>query len=198
MTTPGPEHPLPAADWEGQGYRLGATLGEHHALVVLGADRDATALVALGIARAQASRHRVALGDLLGDAPPLQRLVSGEDPHGLVDSFLYGVSINRIAHRVPESGDLFVLPSGTEPPDYEEMLASPRWRRLASGFREEQALLVLAVPADAPHVADLVASTDGAIVVGDAGEPPVPADRVIATVSPAAAVAAAEPAAEAT
>lgn len=194
----GMDRPVPGADWEGEGYRVGATLGDRHAVVVLGADREATALVALGIARSQAMQHRVALGDLLGDAPPIQRLVTDEDPHGLVDSFLYGVSLNRIAHRVPESGELYVLPSGTEPPDYVEILASPRWRRLATGFREENALLVLAAPADAPHVEDLVASTDGAILVGDEGATTLPADRVIATISPAEAAPAIEERVEAT
>ena len=159
--------PLPEFDWEQEGLRLGETLGAVNAVVVLGHDARETALVALGLARAQASKRRVALGDLFGDADPIKRLARSDDPHGLVDSFLYGISLNRIAELVPELGDLYVLQSGTEPPDYEEILPSPRWRRLAAGFRELDALFVLAVPIGAPRVEDLVSAFDGAVVVGD-------------------------------
>ena len=47
-----------------------------------------------------------------------------DDPHGLVDSFLYGVSLSRIAYEVPDAGQLFVMPSGTEPPDDSSMTGS--------------------------------------------------------------------------
>ena len=58
---------------------------------------------------------------MFGDAPPLIALVPTEDPHGLVDSFLFGVSLNRIAYQVPDAGELFVMPSGTGPLDYAEL-----------------------------------------------------------------------------
>lgn len=149
-------------------------------MVVLGDDPDATARVALGIGRAQSGRRRVAVGDLLGEAPPIQSLAIGEDPHGLVDSFIYGVSLNRIARPVPDAGELFVLPSGSEPIDYDELLPHARWRRLAGGFREVGALLVLAAPASAPHVADLVAATDGAVLVGEMVPRELPVAMVLA------------------
>ena len=66
------------------------------------------------------------------------------------------------------------MQSGTEPPDYEEILPNPRWHRLCGGFREVGALLVLAVPASAPHIEDLVAAADGAVLVGDAAPPAIP------------------------
>lgn len=198
-------------DWELEGLALGETLDALHAIVVLGDDPDATARVALGIGRAQAHRRRVAVGDLLGEAAPIQSLVTGDDPHGIVDSFVYGVSLNRIAHPVPDAGELFVMPSGTEPPDYEELFPNPRWRRLASGFREVGALLVLAAPASAPRIEDLVAATDGAVLVGELVPPQLPVSRVLAGVraprgstppvpapvaAPVAAPSAAEPAAK--
>jgi hypothetical protein len=151
-------------------------MGGYHAVVIIGSDASATAEVALGVARAQAWHRRVAVGDLFGDAPPLQALVTSEDPHGIVDSFLFGVSLNRIAHLVPDAGELFILPSGTTPIDYDELLAMPRWRRLAAGFREVGALLILIVPADAARLRDLVDSMDGAVIVGDV----VPADVAVA------------------
>jgi hypothetical protein len=154
-------------DWLAEGRELGLTLDQQHAIVVVGADPVATALVALGIGRAQASRRRVAVGDLIGDAPPLQELVPADDVHGLVDSFMYGVSLNRVAYPVAGERELFVMPSGTSPIDYDELFLNPRWRRLAAGFREVGALLVLAAPAHATHLRHLVDATDGAVLVGD-------------------------------
>jgi hypothetical protein len=150
-------------------------MDSYHAMVVVGADPVATALVALGIGRVQGERRRVAIADLLGEAPPLQSLVHADDPHGIVDSFMYGVSLNRIAYPVDGAGELFVMPSGTEPIDYEDLFVNPRWRRLAAGFREVGALLILAAPASAPHLRQLVDATDGAVLVGDEvpGELPV-------------------------
>ncbi len=169
-------------DWESAGRELGETLRGYHAIVVIGADPTVTGLVAIGIARGQAFKRRVAVGDLFAESPPIQALVSTDDPHGLVDSFLYGVSLSRIAYEVPNSGQLFVMPSGSEPPDYEEILPSPRWNRLTAGFREVGALLVLAVPAGAPHIEDLVAVADGAVLVGEAVPRQVPVAKIIASV----------------
>ena len=169
-----------ARDWLKEGRAFGATLDQVHAVIVVGSDPVATAEFALGVGRAQAPRRRVAVGDLLGEAPPLQALVEAEDPHGLVDSFLYGVSLNRVAYQVKEPGELFVMPSGTSPLDYEELFAHPRWRRLTAGFREVGALLVLAVPASAPHLRQLVDVSDGAVVVGDDVPKEIPVAQTLA------------------
>jgi len=175
----GPRRPF---DWEAAGRELGATLDGFGAIVVVGSDPVATGKVAVGIARAQAARRRVAVGDLFAESPPIQELVTSDDPHGLVDSFLYGVSLTRIAHPVADAGDLHVMPSGTEPPSYEEMLPNPRWSRLASGFREVGALLVLAAPVSAPRIEALVGMLDGAVLVGESLPRDVPVAQVISTV----------------
>lgn len=154
-------------DWSEEGRETGGKLDACHAIVVVGSDSIATAEVALGIGRVQARRRRVAIGDLLGEALPLQSLVGNEEAHGLVDSFMYGVSLNRVAYPVAGADELFVMPSGTSPIDYEELFLNPRWRRLAAGFREVGALLVLAAPAHASHLRELVDATDGAVIVGD-------------------------------
>jgi hypothetical protein len=169
-------------DWEAAGVALGDSLGQYTSLVVIGIDPVTTGHVAVGIARAQARTRRVAVGDLFAESPPIQALVTSDDPHGLVDSFLYGVSLSRIAHQVPDAGQLYVMPSGTEPPTYDEILANPRWHRLTAGFREVGALLVLAAPASAPHLEDLVGATDGAILVGEAVPRKLPVSRVISSV----------------
>ena len=147
----------------------------------MGEDADAVAAVATGIARLQAFRRHVALGDLLDDARALRALAPGDDPHGLADVFLYGVSMNRIARQVDASGNLHLLPSGSGSVRQEEILASDRWRRLAGGFREEGALLLLAATADTPGLAALAGMLDGVVLVGGA-EPPGADVRVIARV----------------
>jgi hypothetical protein len=163
-------------DWTEEGRRIGVTLDAFHAVIVVGVDPAATAETALGIARVQAVHRRVALGDLLGEAEPLQSLVQGEDSHGLVDSFVYGVSLSKIARQVPDAGELFIMPTGTGPVEYEELFPNPRWRRLIAGFREVGALLIIAAPANAPRVHDLIDASDGVVIVGDV----VPSEVVVA------------------
>ncbi len=166
----------PSSDWTERGQELGASLDACHAIVVVGADPIATSNVALGLARTQAAKRRVAVVDLIGDAPPLQELVTSEDPHGIVDSFVFGVSLNKIANPVADTPNLFVMPSGSTPIDYDELFPSPRWGRLSGGFREVGALMVLVAPFDAPHMKDLVAFTDGVVIVGENA----PADIAVA------------------
>src|SRR3954465_1866739 len=86
--------------WLTEGRTLGESLRRFTCIVVAGRDPDATADVALGIAEAQAVHRRVVLGDLLGDARRFAPLRTGDDPHGLVDAFHYGVSLSRIARPV--------------------------------------------------------------------------------------------------
>jgi hypothetical protein len=168
-------------DWENAGRELGESLNDYCALVVIGADPVITGRAAVGIARAQSSHRRVAVGDLFADSPPIQELVQTEDPHGLVDSFVYGVSLSRIAYPVRGAGQLYVMPSGTEPPNYADILQNPRWHRLAAGFREIRALLVIAVPADAANIEKLVAATDGAVLIGNAAPAELPPSGVVAS-----------------
>ncbi|MDQ3997577.1 MAG: hypothetical protein M3303_11260, partial [Gemmatimonadota bacterium] len=169
-------------DWETEGRRLGAALDHFHAIVIVGQDRPATAKVALGVGRAQATRRRVVVGDLLGEAGPIQDLLQNDDPHGLSDSFEYGISLGKVTHEVHGAGRLAVVPSGMAPIDYARLLVDPRWQRLAGTFRETGALLVLAAPGDVPGLERLVAATDGAVLVGDTLPPHLPGSRVVRTI----------------
>ena len=173
------------ADWTERGRELGATLDACHAVVVVGGDPVATVEVALGIARVQAAHRRVAVADLLGGSPALEALVTSDDPHGIVDSFLFGVSLNKVAHQVPDSGDLFIIPSGTSPIDYEDIFGNTRWRRLAAGFREVGALLLVVAPVDAANLVDLVFATDGAVIVGDTVPGDIPVAQTVGWLRPA-------------
>ncbi len=169
-----------AFDWEAAGRGLGESLNLHHAVVVVGHDADQAGRVALGIGLSQSAHRRVSIGDLFADSPPLKRLVHDDDSHGLVEAISYGISLSRVARSVSGSARLFVMPSGSEPPDYEEVFANPRWGRVADEFRKADALLILVAPATARGIAELVAATDGVVVVGDAMPAGVEASSVVA------------------
>ena len=160
-----------AAALVAEGRRIGAGLDAHNAIVVVARMPDDAAAVALGIGEVQSVARRVVVADLAGDTPTLSRLVTTDDPHGLSDSFRYGVSLNRVAQPVGEGGNLFVLPSGTEPVADEEIYRNDRWRRLVAGFREVGALLVLVAPSNAVALEVLIAFTDGAVAVGNVEVP---------------------------
>ena len=158
---------LPEPGWEDEGRRLSPLLDTLSAIVVVGADTGAAALVALGAARAQAERRRVVIGDLVGDLEPLEAVIPRHDPHGLADSFTYGISLNRIGYPVEGEQNLFVMPSGSEPVATRAIVGHPRWQRLVAGFREVGALLILVAEPGAPALEQLIPVTDGALLVGD-------------------------------
>lgn len=171
----------PAA-WEDAGRQAAPGLGSYSAVAVISSDPLAAAHVALGIARAEAAHRRVVVGDLVGDIPPLRSLVADEDPHGITDSFLYGVSLNRIGYEVAGTTNLYVMPTGTDPVIDDEILHSPRWKKLAAGFAEAGAFLVLVAGSSSPALADLVEQLDGVVLVKDADLPLAPAALVLARV----------------
>lgn len=155
-----------AAAWFEAGVRASPSLAGRASAVVVGRDREATAWVALGLARAIAPIRRVAVGDLIGDAAPIIALFDDAASEGIVDSFLYGVSLNRIAREVPGLGNCYLLPSGSEDVQREDIIGSDRWKRLAAGFGEVGATLLLVTTADAPGLDALVDHAGGAVCVG--------------------------------
>lgn len=157
-------------------------LGSYSAAVVTSSDELAAAHVALGIGLAEAEHRRVAIGDLVGEVDPIQSLVSSEDPHGISDSFTYGVSLNRIAQPIDTTGNLFVMPSGTGSVADPEIFRNVRWHRLANGFREVGALLLLVAPADAPGLRELIDQMDGVVLVGSSPLDYAPYINVLARV----------------
>lgn len=154
-----------------EGHAMAGALDVHTSALVVGRDPSSAAEVALGIAEVQARRRRVALGDLAGDLPVFQDRVPDDAPHGLLDAFVHGVSLNRIAHAVDRAGNLFLLPTGAGPVDYESILPDDRWRRLANGFRETGALLLVVAPADAPGIEALARALGGVVRIDGAEVP---------------------------
>jgi len=159
--------PIPEPGWDDEGRRLSPLVDMLAAVVVVGADSAAAAQLAVALARAQAANRRVVIGDLVGEIEQLESMIPRHDPHGLSDSFTFGISLNRIGYAVEPGGNLYIMPGGSEPVATEAILGSPRWQRLVAGFREVGALLVLVAEPTAPGLDRLVPMTDGALVVGD-------------------------------
>jgi hypothetical protein len=168
--------------WEDAGRQIAQVLGSYSAILITSSDPAAAAHVALGIAAAEASHRRVVVGDLIGDLPSLRSLIKEEDPHGIADSFLYGVSLNKIGYEVEGRANVYVMPSGTEPTLGEEIFRSARWKKLASGFSQMGALLLLVARSNAPGLAELADQIDGVVVVRDADLQNAPSALVLARV----------------
>lgn len=123
--------------------------------------------MAWDVARAAArGGRRTALVDCFVDSPSLHGVVGAENDEGLVDAFEYGASFSRVAKPQPEP-NLFFIPAGTWASDAAALLANPRWRRLAAGFRHEDALLLLYVAPE--HLPAITAEVDGLVVLAPQG-----------------------------
>jgi hypothetical protein len=162
--------------------RLAPLLEGEYAAVIAGPDEGVAAAIALEIARVHGATRRVAIADLVGDSPPLGEAVGAgpdDDPHGISDSFLYGVSLNRIARPVDEAGTVFVLPSGTEGVALEPVYRNERWRRLAAGFQQVGALLLVVAVRDVPGFDALCQYVGAYLPVGEATAPLLADVRVL-------------------
>jgi hypothetical protein len=165
---------MPPDPWEVEGRRLAPVLDSVSAVVVASARSRVAIQHAVGLARVQGMRRRVAIADLVGESELLESQTEGDDPHGLSDSFFYGVSLNKIARPLQGADNVFVMPCGTEPVDVETIYASERWRRLAAGFHQVGALLIVLAKPGTPGFGDLCASVGALLPVGDIAFP-VPA-----------------------
>jgi len=151
---------------------VAALLDQRTCIVVVGERDDDAARVAIAVAHAHGRTRRVAIVDAIGELAPLQKLLpAGAGRHGVIDHFLHGVSLRKIAYAVNREGTLFVVPSGAGPFDYGTLLRRERWRRLTMAFRSEGALLCILLPRDADGLVAFVEDTDGVVLVGDVEYP---------------------------
>lgn len=176
-----------ATGWEEAGRGTASLISDYTAIAVVSSDPNAAAEVALGIARAESKHRRAVVGDLVGDLAPLSGLVTSDDPHGISDSFLYGISLSSIGREVAGEKNLVIMLSGVEPVFDEEIIASRRWERLAAGFGEVGALLLLVAQADTPGLDVLLTHLDGVILVRDQ-EIPAARDALVLARVPAPAL----------
>ncbi|MET0397906.1 MAG: hypothetical protein ABW277_13830 [Longimicrobiaceae bacterium] len=173
--------PLPSAlEWSAAGR------GEPVVLLVDAAEDRAwaaDAAVALATGWARAGR-RVVLADLhLQDALVHERL--GEpNLDGVVDVFLYGASLSRTARPVPGRG-FYLISAGTYTEDPDAVLRHARWPRIAAGFADAQATLLLFVPAASAGLASLAEWASAAVLLGEPDAARLPAGlRVHAAAAP--------------
>jgi hypothetical protein len=114
------------------------------ALVQFGSDEPNSDLPWAVARRVAHAGRRVALIDL-GLERPLLATPEADPDEGIADAFLYGASLQRVATEQDVEG-LFYVGVGTEPATPADVWSHERWGRLARGFANEGALLVLAVP----------------------------------------------------
>jgi hypothetical protein len=180
MTAPGSL----IAPWEVEGRRQAPLLDGVCAVVIAATDPSLAVSMAVGIARSQGQRRRVAIADLIGEAPAIESQLTGDDPHGIADSFLYGVSLNKIARPMQGTDNVFLMPSGTEAVDQHEVYAHERWRRLAAGFHQVGALLVVVARPQVDGFAELCGHIGTLMPVGEAAFPVPPGIPLIAPPAP--------------
>ncbi|MEP7066756.1 MAG: hypothetical protein ABI889_12025 [Gemmatimonadota bacterium] len=164
--------------WEAEGNRHASAFDACAGAVVIGDNPSVAAEVALGIARMQARRRRVAVADAVGELGPLEDLVPMDAPYGLVDSFFYGVSLNKIAYTVDPARNLIIFPSGAVPIDHEALLGSDRWPKLVEAFRAADGLLLIVAPSESSALSSLIQAMDGVMLVGNVAA--APGTRVLA------------------
>ena len=155
--------------YERAGRQAAVALRGYCSVVVVSDDPIAAALVAIGVGRSEAALRRVVIADLAGEVAPIQALVTGDDAHGIYDSFIFGTSLDKVIRAVGSDENLNVLPSGTESAAIEQIAADRRWRVIAADFAATDALLLLVVRADLPGLDRLTAVVDGILVVGNPG-----------------------------
>jgi hypothetical protein len=158
--------------WDEATRDVAPLVADRTCVVVVGELDDDAAHVALALAHAHIRTRRVAIVDAVGELAPLQKLLSRDArAHGVIDHFLHGVSLRKIAQPVNREGTLFILPSGAGPFEYDTLLRRERWRRMTMAFRGEGALLCIVLPRDAEGLAPFVEDTDGIVLVGDVEYP---------------------------
>jgi hypothetical protein len=133
---------------------------EGAAVGVVGSDAVATAAAALALARAEARRRAVTVVDLIGDAPPLRKVLLTDDSHGVADCLAYGVSFAAVSRPTTADPHVSVIPSGSEPLIDADVLRSRRWERLIAQARERGTLVIFAALSSTPGLEALTGQVD--------------------------------------
>lgn len=111
----------------------------------LGSETSRVSTVAWSLARQLArTGTRTLLVDLDFESAALESEASDSPDEGIVDAFLFDVSLNHVA-RQQETG-LYYIGTGSVPVDPETVWASQRWQKLARGFQSQGAVMVLNLP----------------------------------------------------
>ncbi len=144
-------------------------------LLLVGKGAGWAAGVALELAE-EWSRNgrRVVLADLMLEDPQLHDRLGMPNLDGMVDVFFYGASLSKTARAVPGRNFYFV-PAGTYTADRESVYTHPRWPRIAAGFAEADASLLVLASTDASGLVAALGDQLEVILLGDGAElPPGP------------------------
>lgn len=125
-----------------------------------------TAAVALATSLSEAG-NRVALVDADLRKPQIATMLGLDDTVGLTDLLLNRVEVGDVLQPVGETGKLWVLPSGSVPPNPAELLGSPQFAQLIELLRKHFDYVVIDSPPVLPVSDALVLSrlADGVILV---------------------------------
>lgn len=135
------------------------------------ADRQWAADTAVDLsARWAGEGRRIVLADLHLENPLLHFGLDVSNLEGVVDIFLYGASLARIAKPVRE-GSFYLIPAGTYAPNVDEIYRHPRWKKLVAGFRDTDATLILFAPAEGTDLEALSNWSSEAIILGASRDP---------------------------
>lgn len=147
------------------------SLGTVVVLLASGDDRSRAASAAIELcAEWAAAGRRVVLADLHLESPVLHDELGVDNLEGIVDIFVYGASLARIARPV-RNGSFFFIPAGTYAPDAGEIYKNARWPKLLAGFRDAEAVLALFASAEDTDLRALAAWSNDLILLG---APPPP------------------------
>jgi hypothetical protein len=136
---------------------------EGTAVAVVGHDAVATATAALNLACAEARLRSVTVVDLIGDAPPLRKVLLTDDSHGVADCLAYGVSFAAVSRPTTADPHVSVIPSGSEPLSDADAFRSRRWERLIAQARERGTVIVFAALSSTPGLDALTSQVDRVI-----------------------------------
>jgi hypothetical protein len=125
---------------------------------------------AVALARAWAGGERkIVLIDLSLESPELHQVLKLPNLEGVVDVFLFGSSLGRVAQRVP-SEDFQFIAAGQFAPEPAELREDARWRKLIAAGTDPQSVLLLYVPATVAGVAGLASMVEHVVLLSAASE----------------------------
>ncbi len=143
------------------------------ALIAAAADSSWSAAAAWDFARAATTGgRRVLLIDLSADAPALSTGMTAVPEPGIAELFEQNAPLGD-AGREQERPGLFFIGRGSPSSGMDPVWRSPRWEKLARGFANEGAMLILYAPAAALPLLEV--NLDGVVVLAPRGYDPATA-----------------------
>lgn len=131
------------------------------------------ALSAIVLADAFSARgESVILADLSLQNPELHELLGTDNEEGLTDVFLFGASLEHIAHAV--AGQQFrLIPASAFTPDPQEVLRHSRWSGVFEELARTRSKLLVYLPVDVPGAVELADRIGHTVVLAAPADMPL-------------------------